>query len=1056
MKRASYLSILLSVLHSAAFAQGNVSRPPNLRSYAYRSPVSGVPGPSAKRQTLTGRVQVGIKLQDPPLVVAVGVNAKQNGITMTAAQQIAYLAQIKQKQDAVMAQVAALGGVELGRASKAHNALAVSVDASSLQSIHGISGVLAVRPLADYQISAAPVPDLATTDAYLGIASVQAGGVTGAGIRVALLDSGIDYTHYNLGGSGNVADYNTALAVAAGTPPPSLFPTTKVVGGYDFTGEVWPNGSLAPDANPLDLNGHGTHTSDILGGRSLDGLHKGAAPGTQLYAVKVCSSVSTSCSGVAILEGLDFALDPNNTGTLNNAVDIISMSLGSAFGQRESDDSEALTDIVNFGVVSVVAAGDEGDIPYIMSGPAATPEVLAVGGTNSVVASGVPLVINAPPSIAGTYSNTATLDFAPVTGTISANVAYVGRGCPASGSTPADPYLNNPAGKIALIDRGTCAVSLKIDRAANAGAVGVLIGLVAPGDAVSFSNGGGANFVPSLVITQSTSNLIKNALASGTVNATISVNNAISLASNVASYSPRGPNYSYNMLKPDMSAPGTISAAQPGTGNGETTESGTSFSAPLTAGTAALLLSKNRALAPLDIKALLMETTETNVFENAATEPGVLAPLSRVGSGEVRADRATAATTSVWDSTAPLAVSISFGTYRLNTNQSFKKKIVVKNYSNTGRTYLISNSYRDAPNTTGATLSIPSSIFVAANSSSSFTMTLSVNAASLPFWTLNGGTQGGNGELLNTVEYAGFLTFTSGAESVHIPWHILPHKAADVLPTTTSLALSGNPTNLSLTNTNGALGGQVSVFSLTGMGVQFPPSVLPAPGSDFAVINLEAAGVRLVCLNGSVSCASYGVQFAITTFGQRSHPDVPAEFDVLIDVNNDGVPDLDIFNADIGQETTGTYSGQNGVFVSDLSAGTASGPYFYSVADLDSANAILTVPLSALQTAGGLSLTTSTPFTFFLLAFDNYYTGNLTDSIGPMQYELDMPKVYPVPTDLTAAANTSTPVLIVPNNAANPFLGAPYNGNSPSQTGLLLMYTDGKAGQEASFVTVTP
>ncbi len=60
------------------------------------------------------------------------------------------------------------------------------------------------------------------------------------------------------------------------------------------------------------------------------------------------------------------------------------------------------------------------------------------------------------------------------------------------------------------------------------------------------------------MITQSTSNVIKTAV--GTVNGTISPNNAIPLATNVASYSSRGPNYSYNMLKPDMSAPGTIEA----------------------------------------------------------------------------------------------------------------------------------------------------------------------------------------------------------------------------------------------------------------------------------------------------------------------------------------------------------------------------------------------------------------------------------------------------------------------------------------------------------------
>ena len=49
-------------------------------------------------------------------------------------------------------------------------------------------------------------------------------------------------------------------------------------------------------------------------------------------------------------------------------------------------------------------------------------------------------------------------------------------------------------------------MSLKIDAAARAGAVGVLIGLVAPGDAVSFSNGGGTDFVSTLVVTQSASN----------------------------------------------------------------------------------------------------------------------------------------------------------------------------------------------------------------------------------------------------------------------------------------------------------------------------------------------------------------------------------------------------------------------------------------------------------------------------------------------------------------------------------------------------------------------
>jgi hypothetical protein len=142
----------------------------------------------------------------------------------------------------------------------------------------------------------------------------------------------------------------------------------------------------------------------------------------------------------------------------------------------------------------------------------------------------LPLVVNSPANIAGSYANTAKLGFAPVNAAVTGNVVYVGRGCPAgsiSAGSPEDPYLADPNGKIALIDRGACGVSLKIDRAAKAGAIAVLIGLVAPGDAVSFSYAGGTSFVPSLVITQPTSNLIKTTLGSSPVSGTLSPANAI-------------------------------------------------------------------------------------------------------------------------------------------------------------------------------------------------------------------------------------------------------------------------------------------------------------------------------------------------------------------------------------------------------------------------------------------------------------------------------------------------------------------------------------------------
>src|ERR1019366_10469574 len=126
------------------------------------------------------------------------------------------------------------------------------------------------------------------------------------------------------------------------------------------------------------------------------------------------------------------------------------------------------------------------------------------------------------------------------------------------------------------------------------------------------------------------------------------------------------------------------------------TESGTSFACPITAGSAAVLLSKSPTLSPLDVKALLMENTEPAVFSNSLTQPGALGPLSRVGAGELRVNRAVLSTTSVWDASNPLSVSMSFGTYRVSADQTFKKKVVIRNYSPSARTYAITNTYRDA------------------------------------------------------------------------------------------------------------------------------------------------------------------------------------------------------------------------------------------------------------------------------------------------------------------------------------------------------------------------
>lgn len=1006
-----------------------------------------------------GEVDLVIRLVDAPLAVMHGRNAKQLGGALNPGQQRTYLKMLARKQDGLMGQVRGLGGRELGRVSKALNAVFVRIDASKLPDIAALPGIEGIRPVIDYRI------DLSDTVPYIGAAAAQAAGFDGTGIRVAVLDSGIDYTHADLGGPGTAAAYAAAYGTATSDPrnttTDGLFPTAKVVGGFDFVGELWPatnaaicgvdaDGSprtcLLPDPDPIDCGpaaipapcagSHGTHVADIIGGND-GGSHKGVAPGASLYAVKVCSSVATSCSGVALIEGMDFALDPNGDGDISDAVDVVNMSLGSAYGQKEDDLSAASANAVNLGVIVVAAAGNNGDRPYITSSPASTPEAISVAQTQVPGATVFPLVINSPASIAATYGNASTVDWAPIgAGFTSVPVAFVGRGCPdgsAAGLPPGgDPYLADPAGKIALIDRGTCAVSLKVDRAARAGAAGVLIGLVAPGDSISFSFGGGDAFVPTLVITQSTSNLIKANLTAPVV---VSVSPAVTvpLAGSMVSSSARGPSVGDQAVKPDLGAPGASVSAVAGSGTGSEAFGGTSGATPMIAGSAALLLHAYPSRTPSEVKALLMNTAETNIYINPATQPGVLAPITQIGGGEVRVDRALHSTTAAWDDDAATG-SLSFGYGAVASPVALNKTVRVRNYGSTARTYSITPGFRYASDAaSGAvTLTAPGSIVVAGNSSATFRVRMKVDPSKLPIWSLNGGSRGGDGFRLQEVEFDGYIGIADATDSIHVAWHLLPHRAADVSPASTSVTLTGGAGTLGLANT-GTIGGRTDLFSLMGTSGRIPRKFLPGPGDNYAVVDLRAVGTRLVGIGGG----AFGVQFAVNTFGARPHPNYPAEFDVYIDNNRDGRPDFVVFNAENG--TFGS-TGQNVTAVYDIVKKTAS-VFFFTDADLDSANAILTAPLSA------LGLMPGTQFDFSVYAFDNYFSGALTDAIQGMTATLDTPRFVGsgIPASGVPAGGSSTLLInTVPGGDVA----------SPSQSGVLLMYRDNKGQQEASPILV--
>jgi subtilisin family serine protease len=1011
-------------------------------------PASEIHGSSVSPALLNaqGTVRVWVRLSDAPLAVAVGPNAKQKGSNLTPGQQRAYLQQLARAQDSVVAQISNLGGRELARVSKADNAIAVSVDASKLKTIATLPGVTAVNPVVNYELTLSDVRH------YIGADAVEAAGFDGSGITVGVLDTGVDYTHEDFGGPGTLAAYLAAYGTTTGDPAnksrDGLFPTSKVVEGHDFVGEAWPSGPLSPDDDPIDCGaaaipapcagGHGTHTADIVAGHSLDNAHKGIAPGADLVSVKVCSSISTSCSGVAMLQGMDFALDPNQDGDISDAVDVISMSIGSSYGQIEDDISESAQNAVAMGVVFVASAGNSADRPYIVGSPSIAPRAISVAATFHPTSK---LYLVHTPTTTDKGAVWQSWSAAPVltSGTLVYDTtnAATRLGCTnAAGGNPWAP--GSHAGETLLIDRGTCAVSLKVANAASAGAIAAVVANNVSQPTCdlppSFSYGGGAATIPGYTITQADGNSLKTS-ALGTT-ATIDPSTAAPLVGNMASFSSRGPSYSNNMIKPDIGAVGTdIQSAEVGTGTGETPFAGTSASAPVVAGSAALLLDAHSTRTPMEVKSVLMNTAEANIGLNPIACPGVGAPISRIGDGDVRVKRAVDSTTAAWDAD-DLTASLSFGYRALTASTDFQKTVVVRNYGGSSRTYSISPSFRYADDAASGAVAVtaPASITVPANGSKTFKVKLSVDVTKLPIWTLNGGSRGGDGFRLQGVEFDGYISIADATDNVHLAWHILPHRAAAVTPASTSVTLSGGSATLNLSNATGAVDGRVDVFSLLGTSGRMPPPSLPGPGDNAAVIDLKSIGARLV----STSFGP-GVQVAVDTFGTRSHPAYPAEFDVYIDSNRDGTPDAVMFNTENGGFAV---TGQSVIAAGPLPSGPFTA-FFFNDADLDSGNAILTAPLSA------LGLTPGTQFDMSVFGCDNYFTGLCTDAITGKTYTANTPRYVGsgVPLSGVPAGGSSTlNISAVPGGDVA----------SPSQTGLLLMYRDGRTQREADQIAVTP
>jgi minor extracellular serine protease Vpr len=608
-----------------------------------------------------------------------------------------------------------------------------------IPTVAGLPGVAAVYPVLEVQApepASSFEPEMLTALAMTGADVAQSElGYTGKGIRVGIVDTGIDTDHPDFGGSGT--DGTTA------------FPSAKIVAGYDFVGDAFNADARspryqpvpAPDDDPDDCQGHGTHVAGIVGadGDTSAGGVRGVAPDVELGAYRVfgCEGSTTSDIIVAALER-----------ALADGMDVVNQSLGAAFQTWPQYPTAVASDnLVAAGVVMVASIGN--------SGASGTWSAGAPGVGNDVI--GVASFDNTNVTAQVFQVDGREVAYAPGAGApeppTSGSLDLVALGAPGSAAArtceavPTDVV----AGKAVLVERGAHAAYPACDatfyakalRAQQAGAAAVVLYNNVPGMFSPSVAGAEQITIPVVAITDTDGAALTAAAADG---ATLTWTDEVGSVENptgglISSFSSYGMTADLQ-LKPDLGAPGgSIYSTYPLENGRYATLSGTSMSAPHVAGAVALLLQARPDVETGEVRDLLQNSAQPAVW-SLNRSLGFLEPVHRQGAGMIQVD--TAILTDTWVTPGKLSLGES-------EHGPVERTLTVTNDGDTDVTF--TTSFVDAISTRGnpdaptftigtSTVQMPAALTVPAGGSADLVVSIAPGAT------------------LDLAQYGGYLRLT--------------------------------------------------------------------------------------------------------------------------------------------------------------------------------------------------------------------------------------------------------------------------------------------------------